>query len=157
MTSSTDPEVTTASTPAYVRPAKLSEIPALAAIYERAFSRDPVMNWLGGVRTLVPHHTAQDSRTRRTLTALRRFELIITKWTQISGLITVVVERDGTEENIVGGALWFPPGVSTDPSFLTLLRISPWRILWHWGLGGLKVCLCVCISSVSMARPGAAC
>ena len=143
MTSSIDPEVTAASNPAYVRPAKPSEIPALAAIYERAFSRDPAMNWFGCVRTLVPHHTAQDPQTRRTLTALRRFQLVITKMTQISGLITVVIERDGTKENVVGGALWSPPGVSADPSFLTLLRISPWRILWHWGLGGLKVCVCV--------------
>ena len=145
MTCSIDPEVTAASTPAYVRPAKPSEIPALAAIYERAFSRDPVMNWLGGVRTLVPHHTAQDPRTRRTLTALRHFQLVATKMAQISGLMTVVVERDGTKENVVGGALWSPPGVNADPSFLTLLRISSWPILWHWGLGGLKVCVCVCV------------
>ncbi|KAI0255828.1 hypothetical protein BJV78DRAFT_1173666 [Lactifluus subvellereus] len=113
------------------------------------------MNWLGGVRTLVPHHTAQDAQTRRTLAALRRFQLVIIKMAQITGLITVVVERDGAKEKIAGGALWLPPGVNMDPSFLTFLRISPWQVLWRWGLGGVQVC--VCVSPVSMARPGAAC
>ena len=113
------------------------------------------MNWLGGVRTLGPHHTAQDARTRRTLAALRSFQLVFAKMAQILGLIIVVVEREGTKEKIAGGALWLPPGVSMDPSLLTLLRISPWRILWRWGLGGLKVC--VCVSPVLMAHLGAAC
>ena len=41
-------------TPAYVRQARSSEISAIVAVLTRAFARDPMMNWLGGVRALVP-------------------------------------------------------------------------------------------------------
>ncbi|KAI0305918.1 hypothetical protein B0F90DRAFT_941485 [Multifurca ochricompacta] len=144
-------QLTSSSSSAYVRPIKPSEIPVLAAIYQRAFARDPMMNWFGGVRTLVPHYTAQDPHTRRTLTALGHFQLVLVKMAQISGLGTVIVERSGegkegpgreaeeAEERIVGGALWLSPGMSMDPSPLTFVRISPWKAVWNWGLGALKV------------------
>jgi hypothetical protein len=139
----------TTSTTTYVRQAKPNEIPANAAIYERAFARDPVTNWLGRVSTLVPHYTANDKRSRRTLSALHSFHLLVTKMTQIRGLVVVVVERDrrdgrpgpedSEKEKVVGGALWLPPGKKIDPSLLTLLRISPWKVIRRWGLVGVKV------------------
>ncbi|KAH9972579.1 hypothetical protein BGW80DRAFT_1172822 [Lactifluus volemus] len=67
--------------------------------------------------------------------------------TQIRGLVVVVVERDrrdgpgpedSEKEKVVGGALWLPPGKKIDPSLLTLLRISPWKVIWRWGLVGVK-------------------
>ena len=136
------PRLTSNSTTStYVRQAKPNELPAIAAIYERAFARDPVMNWLGCVPTVVPHYTAQDKRSRRTLSGLHSFHLVLIKMTQIRGRVDVVVERDGAdkEEKIVGGALWLPPGKKIDPPLLTMLRISPWKVLWRWGLVGAKV------------------
>jgi hypothetical protein len=116
------------STSVYVRQAKPSEIPALAAVYARAFARDPVMNWLGSVRTLVPadYHQRQhdrphrprrffrrgrhdkagdnqtetegDARARRTVEALGHFQLMLVKMAQILGMIVVVVEKEESEE-----------------------------------------------------------
>ena len=163
---------TPAPTSAYLRQAKPSDIPALAAVYARAFARDPQMNWFGGVRALVPtdydhdHHNRIDGNdkdtdnaratARRTLKALRHFQLVLVRMALILGLVVVVVERcenktepDGKEgekeekERIVGGAMWLRPGASMDPSPLTFVRISPWRSLWDWGIRGFKVCYCV--------------
>jgi len=71
------------------------------------------------------------------------------KMAKILGIIVVVVEKaEGgggenimreTEERIVGGALWLPPGTSINPSPLTFVRTSPWKAIWGWVLGGLKV------------------
>ncbi|KAI0255824.1 hypothetical protein BJV78DRAFT_577223 [Lactifluus subvellereus] len=63
---------------------------------------------------------------------------MIAKMAQISGLVTVVVERRGIEEKILGGALWLPPGVGMNPSLFTLVRISPWQALWNWGRDAFK-------------------
>jgi len=144
------PRVTPTPTSTYVREAKPGEISALADVYARAFARDPMMNWLGGVRALVPadHYKAKadgdgvDASVRRTLAGLRHFQLLLTKMARILGLIIVVVEKDsegeGEGERIVGGALWLKPGASLDPSPRTFLRVSPWRVIWSWGLGVLK-------------------
>jgi len=153
------PKEVPTSTSAYVRLAKPSEIPALVDVYARAFARDPSMNWFGGVRELVSvdyqkgngdsegEDDKETSAARRTVEALRDFQLVVVKMAKILGLIVVVVEKtEGgggentgeAEERIVGGALWLPPGTSMDPSPLTLVRISPWRTIWSWGLGGLK-------------------
>jgi len=148
------PRVTPTPTSAYVREAKPGEISALAEVYARAFARDPMMNWLGGVRALVPadHHKAKaegvDASVRRTLAGLRHFQLVLIKMARILGLVVVVVEKDSSEgegegERIVGGALWLKPGASLDPSPRTFVRISPWRVIWSWGLGALKVSVCV--------------
>jgi hypothetical protein len=161
------------STSVYVRQAKPSEIPALAAVYARAFARDPMMNWFGSVRTLVPadYHQRQqnrphrppgdnqtenegDARARRTVEALGHFQLMLVKMAKILGMIVVVVEKEGEggggeeKEKIVGGALWLRPGSSMDPSPLTFVRISPWRALWNWGLGTLKVRVLACVRCI---------
>jgi hypothetical protein len=144
MTPDNDPD--SAPISVYVRQAKPSEIPALVAIYARAFARDPLMNWFGGVCELVPedyHCTRncynhddddreEEERRReaasRTVEALRHFQLVLVKMAQLLGLVVVVVERK--EERVVGGALWLMPGASMDPSPLTFVRSSPWRALW---------------------------
>ncbi|KAH9993721.1 hypothetical protein BJV74DRAFT_884321 [Russula compacta] len=156
---------TPAPTSAYLRQAKPSDIPALASVYARAFARDPLMNWFGGVHALVPTDYDHDqynrndgnsndkdnapaAAARRTLTALRHFQLMLVRMALILGLVVVVVEGCGDEgerggkekekERIVGGAMWLRPGTSMDLSPLTLVRISPWRSLWSWGIGGFK-------------------
>jgi hypothetical protein len=139
---------------AYVREVKPSEIPALAAVYARAFARDPMMNWLGNVRALVPaDHKGEDDDddvgVRRTLAGLRHFQLVLLKMVMSLGPIVVVVEKGGKgvgeceeqeQERIVGGALWLKPGADINPSPLTLFRVSPWKSIRSWGLGVLKVC-----------------
>ena len=155
-----DPGSLTPKTPsptsAYVREARPSEFPALAAVYARAFARDPMMNWLGGVRALVPaDHKGEDdddARVRRTLTGLQHFQFVLVKLAKSLGPIVVVVEKGGKgvdegeeQERIVGGALWLKPGANMDPSPLTLIRVSPWKSIRSWGLGVLKVCAYLCV------------
>jgi len=84
-----------------------------------------------------------DARARRTVEALGHFQLMLVKMAKILGIIVVVVEKEGEgggeeKEKIVGGALWLRPGSSIDPSPLTCMRISAWRVLWNWGLTALK-------------------
>ena len=163
---------TPAPTSAYLRQAKPSDIPALAAVYARAFARDPLMNWFGGVRALVPTDYDHDqynrndgndndkdntraAAARRTMKGLWDFQLMLVKMGLILGLVVVVVERcgderepgikvgEGEKERIVGGAMWLRPGTSIDPSSFRRVRISPWRSLWSWGFRGFKVCYCV--------------
>src|SRR5260221_1754962 len=144
---------------AYVREAKPSEIPALVAVYARAFARDPTMNWLGNVRTLVPaDHKGEeddDAGVRRTVAGVGHFELVLVKMVMMKNLgpIVVVVEKGGKgvgkgegeeQERIVGGVLWLKPGANINPSPLTLFRISPWKSIRSWGLGVFKVCACPC-------------
>jgi hypothetical protein len=139
-----------------VREAKPSEFPALAAVYARAFARDPMMNWLGRVPALAPaDHRGDDdddARVRRMLTGLRHFQFVLVKLAKSLGPIVVVVEKGGKgvgegeeQEKIVGGALWLKPGANIDPSPLALIRVSPWKSIRSWGLGVLKVCVYVCV------------
>jgi len=148
-------------TSAYVRLAKPSETSAIAAVLTRAFARDPVANWLGGVRALVPaYHKADadndgddsddDSNARHTLANLRRFELGVIKRVETSGLIVVVVEKEGkaraegegegegegVKERILGCALWMKPATSKVSFPRMFLRVA--RLVWCWGLGGIK-------------------
>ena len=143
-------------TSTYVREAKPSEFPALASIYARAFARDPMMNWLGGVRALVPaDHKGEDdndARVRRTLAGLRHFMLVVVKLANSLGPVVVVVEKGGKgvdegeeQERIVGGALWAKPGATMDPSPVALIRVSPWKSIRSWGFSAMKVCLYVCV------------
>ena len=150
------PADTLPPTSAYVREAKPSEFPALAAVYARAFARDPSMNWLGAVRALVPaDHKGDednDARVRRTLAGLRHFQFMLVKMVKFLGPIVVIVEKGGKgvgegeeQERIVGVALWLKPGANMNPSPLTLIRVSPWKSIRSWGLGVLRVCVPVCV------------
>lgn len=154
-------------TSAYVRLAKPSETSAIAAVLTRAFARDPVMNWLGGVRALVPaNHKGDaddggdDGNARHTLARLQRFQLGSVKRVETTGLIVVVVEKEGKagaegdakeegegegegeKERIVGCALWVKPAVTKDSFPRMFLRVA--RLVWGWGLGGIKVRLFFC-------------
>jgi hypothetical protein len=143
-------------TSTYVREAKPSEFQALASVYARALARDPMMNWLGGVRALVPaDHKGEDdddAGVRRTVAGLRHFMLVVVKLAKSLGPVVVVVEKGGNgvgegeeQERIVGGALWAKPGAKMDPSPLTLIRVSPWKSIRSWGLGAMKVRGYVCV------------
>ena len=153
-------------TSAYVRQAKPSETSAIAAILVRAFARDPMMNWLGGVRALVPvDHKGDDdddASVRHTLAGLHHFNLGLVKMVEASGHIVVAVEKEGKararrpegegtegegegegeKERIVGCALWLKPATKKESFPATFLRIG--RLVWCWGLRGIKVCFCVC-------------
>jgi hypothetical protein len=156
-------------TSAYVRQAKPSETSAIAAVLVRAFARDPMMNWLGGVRALVPaghkgdEDDDDDASVRHTLAGLHHFNLSLVKMVEASGHIVVVVEKEGTKarraegegaegegegegegekERILGCALWLKPATKKEWFPATFLRIG--RLVWCWGLRGIKVCFCVC-------------
>jgi len=148
-------------TSAYVRQAKPSEISTIADVLTRAFARDPMMNWLGDVRALVPaDHKGDeddDANVRRTLANLRDFELGVLKTeTSDDGLLRVVVEKEGhgsikaraegegegedpegETERIVGCALWARPVAREDPYLLSLFHLG--RLVWSWGFLGIKV------------------
>jgi hypothetical protein len=147
-------------TSAYVRQAKPSETSAIAAVLVRAFARDPMMNWLGGVRALVPadhkgdEDDDDDASVRHTLAGLHHFNLGLVKMVESSGLIVVIVEKElegtkarraegegegeGEKERILGCALWLKPATKKESFPATFLRIG--RLVWCWGLRGIKVC-----------------
>lgn len=163
LTPNSDPSQETS---AYVRVAKPSETSAIAAVLTRAFARDPVMNWLGGVRALVPADhkgdadDGDDGNARHTLARLQRFLLGSVKRVETTGLIVVVVEKEGKaraegdaegegegegegeKERIVGCALWVKPAVTKDSFPRMFLRVA--KLVWGWGLGGIKVRLFFC-------------
>ena len=160
-------------TSAYVRQARSSEISAIVAVLTRAFARDPMMNWLGGVRALVPadHKGDQndDANACHTLASLQNFELGLVKMVETGGLIVVVVEKEGTgdaraedegegegegeKERVVGCALWTKPVTRKDPQPRSLLLVG--RMVWSWGFRGFKVRL-VCDAGSPAASDAAA-
>ena len=147
-------------TSAYVRQAKPGEIETIANVLTRAFARDPMMNWLGDVRALVPtDHKGdedEDADVRRTLANLRDFELGVLKMERPGdgGLLQVVVlkeeggkaaggegegdgDGEGDKERIVGCALWGRPAPKKG-SYLSSLFSLSWLVK-SWGFCGIKV------------------
>jgi len=148
-------------TSAYVRQAKPDEIETIADVLTRAFARDPMMNWLGDVRALVPTDNKgdedEDADVRRTLANLRDFELGNLKMERPDGLLQVVVvkegkaggegegeerkgegegEGEGDKERIVGCALWARPVKRKEPYLSSLFSLA-WLVK-SWGFCGIK-------------------
>jgi hypothetical protein len=131
---------------AYVRQADPSEFPAIADVLTRAFARDPLFNWLGDVRTLVPEDNKgsedENEEVRRTLANLRDFEVNAMKLETADGLFQVVVEKEGKgeeeeKERIVACAIWARPAEQKESYLSSLVRLG-W-IVKSWGLRGIKV------------------
>ncbi|TFK84791.1 hypothetical protein K466DRAFT_588626 [Polyporus arcularius HHB13444] len=134
---------------AYVRPVHPSEHEAVVRVLTRAFARDPALNWFGCVPELVTDidsPTPQDKRSMRNLSwfqsALVRMILIV------KGVVAVVVvpgadgaassTKRNAKEEVVGVALWLPPGQTLDLGPVTMLRAGILKVLFGFGLRGIK-------------------
>ena len=138
---------------AYVRLASPSEYKAAARVLTRAFARDPAMNWYGCVKEMVPSCDSTEPHAVRTMKRLRYFQTATVKLTHLlGGLVTVAVippNRDsksdhkdgdsGGEETIIGVSLWIRPGQTMDIGPWTILRSGMYKVLWGWGIEGVKV------------------
>ncbi len=91
-----------------IRPAARADVRPLAAVLARAFHDDPPIMWM------LPQPATRQSRTRRMFATILRTEAL--------GHGAVEVACAGAE--ILGGAVWLPPG-HWRPSALQQLRAMP--------------------------------
>ncbi|EIM91636.1 uncharacterized protein STEHIDRAFT_128452 [Stereum hirsutum FP-91666 SS1] len=133
---------------ASTRLAKPSEYPSAIRVLTRAFARDPCMNWFGGVVKMVPSCDSKDSHATKTMKALYSFQETLLLATVISGghVVVAVVPNDtndilridGGDGTIVGVTLWLKPGQTLDFGVWKIIRARAWKVLFGWGVGGLK-------------------
>ncbi|TBU42596.1 hypothetical protein BD309DRAFT_895989 [Dichomitus squalens] len=127
---------------AHVRAAVPSEMDDVARVLTRAFVNDPAMNWYGCVRELVKDLDRPTPSERKTIRNLNWFQIALTRATLlVGGFIDVVVvpsESDVREENIVAVGIWLPPGETLDLPPMTFLRAGLLKVVWGWGLTGVK-------------------
>ncbi|KAL5536456.1 hypothetical protein ACEPAF_278 [Sanghuangporus sanghuang] len=137
---------------AYVRLAHPSELGEVVRVLTRAFSRDPALNWYGCVKKMVPDCDSQEPHAVRTMKRLHNFQTATVKLTHLlGGVITVAVipQNDssggdqtkgnlGGQEKIVGVALWLKPGQTLDFGLSILIRSGMYKILYGWGVEGVK-------------------
>ena len=144
----------------YVRVAKPSEYAEATRVLTRAFAKDPAMNWYGNVREMVDDIDNPGPTAKRTMRNLQWFQAAILRATVlVQGVVTVAVipraeQQDGQEqgqgagqegektvgeEEIVGVALWLPPGKTMDMGPITTVRSGLPKVMVGWGLVGVKV------------------
>ncbi|RDX42777.1 hypothetical protein OH76DRAFT_1410855 [Lentinus brumalis] len=143
---------------AYVRAAHRSERKDIARVLTRAFAKDPAMNWFGCVPELVDDIVNPSPRAKRSMRNLSQFQdSLVRAIMLVKGVVEVVVvprvdeARANTEgkekrkskeapqkEEVVGVALWLPPGQTLDMNSLTLLRAGILKVLFGWGPRGVK-------------------
>ncbi|KAL5492834.1 hypothetical protein ACEPAI_4282 [Sanghuangporus weigelae] len=137
---------------AYVRLAHPSEYGEVARILNRAFARDPAMNWYGCVNKMVPDCDSQEPHAVRTLKRLHNFQAAIVKSTHLLGGVTAVavIPQNGSsggdqtkgdsggQGNIIGVALWLKPGQTLDFGLGILIRSGMYKMLYRWGVEGVK-------------------
>ena len=147
----------------YVRPAHLSEREAVVRVLTRAFATDPLMNWFGGVTEPVTDIDAPTPAAERSMRNLAQLQdaLVRAVWL-MNGVVAIAVapqskadttgveQKDaegeemaagieGAKEEVVGVALWLPPGQTLDMSLLTFLRAGIVWVLFGLGPFGVKV------------------
>ncbi|KAL5513581.1 hypothetical protein ACEPAH_3980 [Sanghuangporus vaninii] len=136
----------------YVRLANPSEHKAAARVLTRAFARDPAMNWYGCVKEMVPDCNSSEPHAVQTIERLHCFQTAILKLTHLlGGVITVAVipqngnseddqtkDNSGGQEKIVGVTLWLKPGQSLDFGLGILIRSGIYKVLYGWGIEGVK-------------------
>jgi len=144
------PNMSSSQTRPYVRLAKPGEYAEVANILTRAFARDPAMNWYGCVKKMVPSYkdtsdyNTYPAHAKHTLKNLHIFQSAILRATIISGgLVTVAMipkpnGEGATEETIAGATLWLKPGQTLDFPIATVIRSGVWRVLFAFGLAGVK-------------------
>ena len=148
---------------ARVRAALPTELEDVARVLTRAFVNDPAMNWFGGVTEPVTDIDAPTPAAERSMRNLARLQdaLVRAVWL-VNGVVAVAVapqskaDTTGVEqkdaegekmaagverakEEVVGVALWLPPGQTLDMSLLTFLRAGIVRVLFGLGPFGVKV------------------
>ena len=147
----------------YVRLAHLSEREAVVRVLTRAFATDPLMNWFGGVTEPVDDIDAPTPAADRSMRNLARLQdALVRAVCLINGVVAVAVAPrskadttgreqtdgegekmaagiEGAKEEVVGVALWLPPGQTLDMSLLTFLRAGIVRVLFGLGPFGVKV------------------
>ncbi len=147
---------------AYVRAAHRSERKDIARVLTRAFAKDPAMNWFGCVPQLVDDIVNPSPRAKRSMRNLSQFQdSLVRAIMLVKGVVEVVVvprvdeagantplaegkekgksEEAPQKEEVVGVALWLPPGQTLDMNPLTLLRAGILKVLFGWGPRGVKV------------------
>ncbi|KAK7049969.1 hypothetical protein VNI00_005400 [Paramarasmius palmivorus] len=129
----------------YVRVAEPRDYPEAIRVLTRAFSRDPSMNWFGGVKQMVPAYKDQHNYdthtgyTKRTLRNLHTFQSILVRSAILQGgFLTLAIVPDGDSERIAGVTIWLKPGQSWDFPLSVSLRAGGLKVLRGWGLNGLK-------------------
>lgn len=146
---------------AYVRIAQPSERSDATRVLTRAFAKDPAMNWYGCVPEVVNDLDNPTRTAKRTMRNLQWFQEALVKATiLVDGYVTVAVipcsegagvgQKEGKErgreedkkEEIVGVALWLPPGKTLDMGPITILRSGLLKVLVGWGFTGVKVRPC---------------
>jgi hypothetical protein len=143
---------------AIIRAGTSADLKELTQMLTRAFARDPMMNWFGGVRKLVSSADTQDRRERDTLKRLSRFEEATTRLVLLHGQIDVVVIPDGAGgEHIVASTMWIQPGRAMEPTKIEMLKLRADKIARAWGLGLFKVnirhrCYVLCEAGLTAAR-----
>ena len=130
------------------------------------------MNWYGCLPKMVDDIDSPSPVDKRSMRNLTWFQAALVKATVlVDGFVTVAViprelnegadktatpdeqqeDRNGREsdEDIVGVALWLPPGKTLDMGPITMLRSGIFKVLFGWGLTGVKVwsLLAYCIVS----------
>ena len=120
------------------------------------------MNWYGCLPKMVDDIDSPSPVDKRSMRNLTWFQAALVKATVlVDGFVTVAViprelnegadktatpdeqqeDRNGREsdEDIVGVALWLPPGKTLDMGPITMLRSGIFKVLFGWGLTGVKV------------------
>ena len=136
---------------AYVRKAKSHEFDAASFVMARAFSNDPLLNWMGSVRRQMPRPglgSKQRDWPKEFLLLYYIYNSLSIATHIIGGHVMLVVVPDpqsAKKERIAAASLWTPPGKGLS-SPLTVLRSKQWRVMfgdWRrpggWGFRGLKV------------------
>ncbi|KAI0788120.1 hypothetical protein C8Q74DRAFT_1411002 [Fomes fomentarius] len=126
---------------AYVRIAQPSEHSDVTRVLTRAFAKDPAMNWYGCVPEAVNDLDNPTRTAKRTMRNLQWFQEALVKATNlVDGYVTVAIiprseeagdgQKEGKErspesykkEEIVGVAMWLPPGKTLDMGPITIIR-----------------------------------
>ncbi|RPD54357.1 hypothetical protein L226DRAFT_616935 [Lentinus tigrinus ALCF2SS1-7] len=116
------------------------------------------MNWYGCVTALVDNIDSPTPKAERTMRTLSWFQEALVRATiLVEGVVTVVVipqsagkaeDHDGrgstegtsetSNEEIAAASLWLPPGKTLDMGPRTVIRSGVLKVLWGWGVKGVK-------------------
>lgn len=105
----------------------------------RAFANDPCCNHFGRVRTpnVVTDLSTKDYGPAKTLQCLRVYEACLLR-SSIDVGATVMVAVDPETEQVLGVAMWMPPGKGMDFPVTTLIKCGAVQAVLAWGPGALK-------------------
>ena len=136
---------------AYLRNAESHEFDAASFVIARAFSNDPLLNWMGSVKRQMPRpglESTQSDWPKEFLSLYFYYDSLSIATHIMGGHVLLVIipdSRSAKKERIAAVSLWTPPGKSV-ASPLTILRSKQWRAMfghWSrlggWGFSGLKV------------------